>query len=63
MIIELGKGTKNAKEFASWLKSQGYEVDPPKTDRTYIDGDDILRNIEARQTFNDLLKRFAKINI
>ena len=61
MLIELGKGTKNIKQFTEWLTAQGHEVDPPKTYETYIDGDPIISSVDLYEKFQYLKARFEEV--
>lgn len=63
MLIELGKGTKNIKQFTEWLEKQGHEVDPPKTYETYIDGDPITSSSRLYEIFYFLKQLFENETI
>jgi len=57
-VIELSKNYPDKEKFTKWLMEQGHEVDPPKTNTVYIDGDDIDTNLEARQIFTEIKKEY-----
>lgn len=59
-IIEVGKGLPKKKEFEAWLRGKGHEIDRATSKLSFVDGDAIIRNNEARQIFTKLLNEFKK---
>jgi hypothetical protein len=59
-VIEIGRGHPRAKEFARWLKARGHELDRATSTKSYVDGEAIDRNEEARRIFMKLYKQFEK---
>jgi len=59
-VIEIGRGLPKAKEFARWLKARGHELDRATTTKSYVDGEAIDRNSEARRVFQELYNQYLK---
>ena len=61
-VIEIGRDLPDRENFADWLKAKGHIIDRATSTITYVDGESIQRNLEARNIFINLLGEYKKEN-
>ena len=56
--IQIGKGIPKARKFEDWLMDRGHIAEAWEFDRTFIDGKDVIENMEAAEIWQKLWDEF-----
>jgi len=57
-VIEVGQSIRDGKAFEKWLINQGYEIDAGRSDRCFVDGEDVTESMEAAEIWQELWNQF-----
>ena len=48
----------DGRAFERWLQKQGYEIDVGRSNRCFVDGNDIAEDMEAAELWQELWNQF-----